>query len=160
MALASSVALLAACGTTKPLVIAADAVGDVPEAPSCGLTMVLLDKRPSSHLGLIGAREFVYPDYLAFLERQLAMRFAGRESAPSHQVELLRAYLETNRTTLSFNTVVRVRKPGESDQEARVYRGDTTKINWAGGDSELGAYIERSTEALLDTMAQGEGCRA
>lgn len=155
---ACAILALAACANTKPVVVAPAAIDDVRVVATCGLTPELVDRRPSAELGQIGFREFVLDDYLGYLERQLKSRFVGTDSQPSHRVELLRAYIESNRTTLSFNTVLRVRRSDEPDTQARLYRGATTRISWFGNDGELAAYIERATTDVLDKMAAGERC--
>jgi hypothetical protein len=149
---------LAGCVNTKPLVVAPAAIDDLHVDATCELTPELVDRRPSDELGQLGFREFVFDDYLGYFERQLTSRFVGADPRPSHRVELLRAYLESNRTTLSFNTVLRVRKSDEPDGESRLYRGATTRISWFGNDGELAAFIERATADVLSKMAEGEGC--
>jgi hypothetical protein len=155
---ACAVLALAGCVNTKPVVVAPAAIDDVRVDANCGLTPELVDRRPSDELGQLGFREFVLDDFLGYFERQLESRFVGADPRPSHRVELLRAYLESNRTTLSFNTVLRVRKSDEPDGESRLYRGATTRISWFGNDAELAAFIERATADVLNQMADGEGC--
>jgi hypothetical protein len=155
---ACAVLALAGCVNTKPVVVAPAAIDDVRVVSTCGLTPVLVDRRPSGELGQLGYREFVFEDYIGYFERQLRLRFVGAGAQPTHRVELLRAYLESNRTTLSFNTVLRVRKPDEPDGTGRLYRGATTRISWFGNDGELAAFIERATADVLDKMAAGERC--
>jgi hypothetical protein len=150
--------LVAGCATTNPIAIPPDAVSDLQTAPACNLKVALIDRRQTTHLGYLGDREFVYPDYFEYLDRQIKQRFAGADSASLIHVQLFRAYLETNRSTLSFNTVLRVHRQDESDSEGRIYRGETTRVAWFGTDSELGTYIERATRDAVEKIAHGEGC--
>jgi len=155
---AFAILALAGCVNTKPVVVAPAAIDDVRVDATCNLTPELVDRRPSDELGQLGFREFVFDDYLGYFERQLESRFVGTAPQPSHRVELLRAYLESNRSTLSFNTVLRVRRSDESDGESRLYRGATTRISWFGNDGELAAFIERASADVLNKMAEGERC--
>lgn len=150
--------MVAGCVTTQPIAIPPDAVSDLQNVPTCNLKVVLTDQRQTKHLGYLGDREFVYPDYFEYLDRQMQQRFSGADSVALVHAQLLRAYLETNRSTLSFNTVLRVHRDGESPLQGRIYRGENTRIAWLGTDSELGAYIERATRDAVEKIAQGEGC--
>jgi hypothetical protein len=91
-----------------------------------------------------------------WFERQLTVHLRSElADAQSSElaISLLQAYAETNRRTLSFNFVVIV-EDGES--EPRVYRGQTTKINWIGSDGAIGAFVERAGVAVLEQLVQGE----
>lgn len=156
----AAVSLATGCATTTSIAIPPDAVRDLEPASTCDLQVALVDRRQSTHLGYLADREFVYPDYFGYLDRQFRSRFVGETSSPTVHVQLLRAYLETNRQTLSFNTVLRAYREGESESRGNIYRGETTKVNWFGSDSELGAYIERATGEAVDKVARGEGCHS
>lgn len=149
---------LVGCVNTKPVVVPSTAIDDVRVVSTCDLALELIDRRPTTELGQLHSREFVFDDYLGYFERQLRSRFVGDSQRPTHRVELLRAYIETNRTTFSFNTVLRVRGTNQSEGESRLYRGATTRVNWFGSDGELAAYVERATLDVLDQMAVGENC--
>lgn len=154
----AAVSLATGCATTTSIAIPTDAVRDLEPASTCDLQVTLVDHRQSKHLGYLADKEFVFPDYFEYLDRQLRSRFVGEKSSPRIHVQLLRAYLETNRQTLSFNTVLRAYREGESNSQGKIHRGETTKVNWFGSDSELGAYIERATRDAVEKIAQGEGC--
>lgn len=142
---------LASC-TSAPVRIDADAVDEIAvsrRAPraSCISLGEYSDKRPVQELGTLGHREFTYPDYSGWLHRQLGVHLgeAGANTTPL-KVELLRAYLETNRTTLTFTVVLRSRL---GDAPPVVHRGSDTRISWLGSDGELGNFIERASALAI-----------
>ena len=111
-------------------------------------------------LGTLGYREFAYQDYSGWLRRQLAARM-GKDSpdAAPLQVELLRAYMETNRSTLTFTVVLRSQL---GDAPPTVHRGSDTRVNWFNSDSELGNFIERASAAAIKHLmvTHQVGCSA
>ncbi len=148
--------LLTGCISTKPIQIDQLAIDDVKLPKSnCALNLKLFDNRPSAELGTIGFREFQFENYPDYLQRQLDRRFLQVENKAVFEARLLRAYIETNRTTLSFNVVVKMLEPGAPP---RIYRGDTTNLNFFGNQSELAAFMERATIELVEKIAIGEGC--
>lgn len=151
-----AITLLTGACSTAPVRIPADSVDDLAKpagaGPGCAALGSFVDARPNAELGTLGAREFVYEDYPGWLRRQLAHRLGG--DGPQLRIELLRAYLETNRSTLSFTVVLRSQVPG---QPARVHRGSDTRINWFNSNGELGSFIERASErAITELVAQAD----
>jgi len=156
------VLLLTAC-STAPIRVEQKAIDDLTiserNAPQCTLGIELVDARPESDLGTIGFREFVFDDYLGWLHRQLKTQFRTELAAPDAAVlrlELLRAYMETNRKTLSFNVVMRAARAGDPVERSRLYRGASTRINWSGNQGELAAFIERASAEMIGHMRVGE----
>lgn len=155
-----AISLLTGACSTAPVRIPGDSVDElaVPAGAGQGCATLgsFVDARPNAELGTLGAREFVYEDYPGWLQRQLARRLAG--GGPPVRIELLRAYLETNRSTLSFTVVLRSHFPG---QPARVHRGSDTRINWFNSNGELGSFIERASEqAIVQLLAQANAACA
>jgi hypothetical protein len=159
-------ASLLAC-STKPIEISSGAVQDLKvksaELSACAFRVEFADKRSNQdNLGNVGVRGFVYKDFSSWFMRQVERRLRTSDAAgsdPTLRVELLQAYLESNRSTLSFNVVLKSTLPGE---DAIIVRGDTTKVNWIGNDGELGAYVERASDRALDklTIALKPKCKA
>ncbi|NJR44205.1 hypothetical protein HC761_01825 [bacterium] len=126
----------------------------------CPIRLAFIDRRTDvDNLGVIGNRAVVYPDFSAWFSRQLRTHLRAEEStldSPKLLVELTQAYMETNRSTLSFNIVAKVSEQEINGAPIRVYRGATTKMNWFGGDGETGAYVERATKDLLAKLSAAE----
>jgi hypothetical protein len=155
-------AWLGAC-SNKPVEIRQTAVQDLRIAKAkrspCAFQVTFVDQRSSKeNLGNVGYRGFVFNDFAGWFERQVRTRLRSEEASdtsPMVQVELIQAYLEQNRATLSFNVVVKATNASKSVQ---VFRGDNTKMNWLGGDSEFGAYIERASQVVLDKLQAAQVC--
>jgi hypothetical protein len=162
LGLAFACLLIAAC-SNKPVEIKQNAVQDLrvnkQRVSPCTHRIQFIDKRSNAdNLGNIGYRGFVFNDFTGWFERQVRTQMRdeqANESASPLIVELLQAYLESNRSTLSFNVVLQVSSHGSAPQ---IFRGDTTKMNWFGNDGELGAYIERASQSVLDKMHAAELC--
>jgi hypothetical protein len=150
----AGVLVLASC-SSAPVRIDAEAVDEIAvtkRAPraSCVRLGEFSDQRPVQELGTLGFREFVYPDYSGWLRRQLGTHLGetGADKAPL-RVELLRAYLETNRATLTFTVVLRSTLAGA---RPTVHRGSDTRTNWFGSDGELGNFIERASASAINHL--------
>jgi hypothetical protein len=150
---------LVAC-STKPIVMEKKALDNVPTTAvaKCNARAVLIDARPAEELGNVGFRELQYGDYVGWLDRQIGQIFVARAPAGDATVEpikidLLRSYIESNRATLSFNVVLRV--------NGKIFRGQSTRVNWFGGQSELANFIERASIQALTAMRAGleESCK-
>lgn len=153
-------ALLTGACSTAPVRIPAESVDELAAParaiPGCAALGSFVDARPNAELGTLGAREFVFEDYPGWLRRQLERRLAG--DGPPVRIELLRAYLETNRSTLSFTVVLRSQVRG---QPPRVHRGSDTRINWFNSNGELGSFVERASEqAIKQLVAQADAACA
>lgn len=162
-------ATLIGCATNAPRNLPVEAVDDLKVTDTmrskCPLSIEFVDRRTDpQNLGVIGKRAVIYPDFGKWFELQLRARLRTQESNPDSPklvVELAQAYMETNRSTLSFNILATVTGGGvkgqlESTAPARVYRGATTKVSWFGNDSETGAFIERAAQELLVKLSTAE----
>jgi|GEM_PF-1534125 len=161
-------ATLIGCGTNAPRKLPVQAVDDLKVTAAmhskCAFSVEFVDRRTDpQNLGVIGKRAVIYPDFSKWFELQLRARLRTQESNPKSPklvVELAQAYMETNRSTLSFNILASVTSSvtGElvATSPGRVYRGATTKVSWFGGDSETGAFIERAAQELLTKLSTAE----
>jgi hypothetical protein len=142
--------------STKPIVMQKTALDNVPitAIAKCNAHAVLNDARPAEELGNVGFRELQYNDYAGWLDHQIGQIFANDElqTVEPIKIDLLRSYIESNRATLSFNVVLRV--------SGKIYRGQSTRVNWFGGQSELANFIERaSIQALTSMRADLASCK-
>ena len=161
-------AALAGC-STAPVVVPADAVDDVAlpaggghaSAWICGpVKLAFLDARSTPEMGHLGGRSYTLEELPQWLEGQLRRHVPHDEaSAAELDVKLERAYLETNRSTLSFTVILSARRVDLGDAQSRYYRGMDTKINWLGSDSELANYVERAAANALQNLIDLEGKR-
>lgn len=149
--------------STQPMVVRPDAVSDLGAVPvavaeRCPRLGEFVDARPDQDMGKLSFRDFEFPVFPSWFETQLRNAFpedGNLERAPM-RLELLRSYLETNASTLSFTVVIRATI---EPQHPQVFRGSITKVNWWGTQSEFGNYIESASDQAIARLRASCGTR-
>lgn len=137
---------------------------------SCEVYLEKIDdlRADKEHMGSVAGRPIHGVDMLTWLSTGLSTLDAAgyrMDSEPSQaanlvvDVELLKAYLESQSTSIASTIVVRVtyKRPDATVLGQQLYRGSDTSLNWANGDGEINTDFKLATADMLQKVQPDMG---
>lgn len=163
---------LAACATPEPAKLSTEFVRPEPArwakpaaaGPACKVKLgQIRDLRSDpTALGYIAGREVQAEDTPAWvgsglqsLAQDARITLVGETEPPDVVVEadLLKAYILSQTQTKAANVVLRVRyRQGEAAPAEQTYRGATNGLNWASGQGEANAALNKALGEAVDAI--------
>lgn len=136
-------------------------------APACGFHIAAFEDRRTNKemLGQLATRSVVSEDVGAWVRSGFAT-LPGYAEAPTAasfgiQIELLKAYLQSQATTKVATVVLRVAYPGAEGTPVQ-YRGTNTSVNWSSSTNEAREAMNLAIGDMLGKVRAdlGQRCAA